>query len=144
MAEETTEPFSVRIEVRGYETDALGHVNASVYGQYAEHARWKLFEKAGIRQRDLLAARIGPVVLELHFSYRNELRAEDEVDVDCVVEWGEGRTMTTRQTLRRADGTVAAEVTGTAVVVDLDRRKAVADPRAALRELAAHPGLLGL
>ena len=39
--------FSTRIEVRGYELDALGHVNHAVYHQYAEVARMKGFVAAG-------------------------------------------------------------------------------------------------
>jgi hypothetical protein len=31
-----TEPFSVPITVRGYETDSQGHLNTSGYMQYAE------------------------------------------------------------------------------------------------------------
>ena len=33
------EPYSVPVTVRGYETDVQGHLNQSVYVNYAEHAR---------------------------------------------------------------------------------------------------------
>ncbi|MFF3150593.1 thioesterase, partial [Streptomyces sp. NPDC057927] len=35
-------PFTVRVTVRVYETDAQGHLNGNVYLQHAEHARWEL------------------------------------------------------------------------------------------------------
>ncbi|MFD9637777.1 acyl-CoA thioesterase, partial [Streptomyces violascens] len=54
------EPITVRISVRGYETDAQGHLNQSVYLQYAEHARWSALEHGGIRQSALLDKGVGP------------------------------------------------------------------------------------
>lgn len=48
------EPFSVAVTVRGYETDVQGHLNQSVYPQYAEHARWSLLQAAGIGRTDLM------------------------------------------------------------------------------------------
>ncbi len=40
--------FVVRIEARGYEVDANGHVAGSVLLQYAQHARWECLRAAGI------------------------------------------------------------------------------------------------
>ncbi|WP_353945564.1 thioesterase family protein [Streptomyces sp. HUAS MG91] len=138
------EPFSVRVEVRGYETDTQGHLNQAVYLQYAEHARWAMLRDAGIEQHDLLARRVGPVVLETTIRYLRELRAGDSVDVGCVFEWGEGKTFRVLQEIRKTDGTLSAEITGVGGVLDLDRRKLVADPREIFKELAKDPGAFGL
>ena len=40
--------FQVRVTVRGYELDSLGHLNQAVYLQYAEHARWEILRAAGL------------------------------------------------------------------------------------------------
>ncbi|MFJ4715479.1 acyl-CoA thioesterase [Streptomyces sp. NPDC088785] len=138
------EPFSVRVEVRGYETDVQGHLNQAVYLQYAEHARWALLRHTGIDQSDLLARRVGPVVLETNIRYLRELRAGDTVDVECVFEWGEGKTFRVRQAIRKTDGTLSAEITAVGGVLDLERRKLLADPRKAFEELAKDPAPLGL
>ncbi|EMF53657.1 MULTISPECIES: acyl-CoA thioesterase [Streptomyces] len=138
------EPFSVPVTVRGYETDVQGHLNQSVYLQYGEHARWSLLQAAGIRQADLMAKGVGPVALETTISYRRELLAGDEVEVSCVFVWGEGRTFRIEQTVRRTDGTVAAEIAGVGGLMDLKLRKLVADPRAYFRALAKDPSLFGL
>jgi acyl-CoA thioester hydrolase len=136
--------FSVPITVRGYETDAQGHLNQSVYLQYAEHARWAHLEYAGIRQADLLARGVGPVVLETTVRYRRELRAGDEVDVSSRFVWGDGRTFRVEQTVVKRDGTLAAEVTAVGGFLDLAERKLVADPREPMRSLASDPDVLGL
>ncbi|MFE5394455.1 acyl-CoA thioesterase [Streptomyces sp. NPDC056568] len=139
-----SEPFSVPVTVRGYETDTQGHLNQAVYLNYAEHARWSLLRAAGIRQTDLVARGVGPVALETTIRYRRELVAGDEVEVSCVFEWGEGKTFRIVQVLRTADGTVAAEIEAVGGLMDLTARKLVADPRQRFRELASDPGLFGL
>lgn len=141
---EAAEPFAVRVTVRGYETDTQGHLNQSVYLQYAEHARWSLLQASGIRQSAMVDRRIGPVTLETTIRYRRELRAGDEVDVTCAFVWGEGRTFRIEQTVRKTDGTVAAEVSAVCGMLDLTERKLLPDPQAALRELAEDPAQMGL
>ncbi|MGA5038646.1 acyl-CoA thioesterase [Streptomyces capoamus] len=139
-----TGPFSVRVTVRGYETDVQGHLNQAVYLNYAEHARWSLLQAAGISQTGLLARGVGPVALETNIRYLRELLAGDEVDVTCVFEWGGGKTFRVRQEIRRTDGTVAAEVTAVGGLLDLRERRLVPDPRKVFQELTPDVSLLGL
>ncbi|MER6385028.1 acyl-CoA thioesterase [Streptomyces sp. NPDC001250] len=139
-----SEPFSVRVTVRGYETDVQGHLNQAVYLNYAEHARWSLLKAAGVTQAELIGRGVGPVSLETTIRYRQELLAGDEVDVTCGFEWGEGKTFRIRQEVRKTDGTVAAEITAVAGLLDLEARKLIADPGRAFKELTSEPGLFGL
>ncbi|KAB1978595.1 acyl-CoA thioesterase [Streptomyces triticiradicis] len=139
-----TEPFSVPVTVRGYETDVLGHLNQSVYLQYAEHARWSVLRAAGIGQADLAARGVGPVVLETTIRYLRELRAGDEVEVTCAFLWGEGKSFRIEQTVRKTDGTVSAEITAVGGLMDLTERRLVPGARDAFKSLAADPGPLGL
>ncbi|WP_329414973.1 acyl-CoA thioesterase [Streptomyces sp. NBC_00704] len=139
-----SEPFAVRVTVRGYETDVQGHLNQSVYLNYAEHARWSLLHAAGITQAELLGKGLGPVALETTIRYRRELLAGDEVDVSCVFEWSGGKTFRIEQTVTKTDGTVAAEITAVGGLLDLTARRMVADPQNIFRELADDPALFGL
>ncbi|WP_354643085.1 acyl-CoA thioesterase [Kitasatospora camelliae] len=140
----TDHGFAVPVTVRGYETDSQGHLNQAVYLQYAEHARWAYMQEAGVRQADLIANGIGPVVLETTVRYRRELRAGDEVQVSCRFIWRDGRTFGIDQAITRADGVLAAEITCVAGFLDLTERRLVPDPREAVRPLAAKPDRLGL
>jgi len=144
VAEHAADPFSVQVTVRGYETDALGHLNQNVYLQYAEHARWCVLQAAGLGQAELVAKGVGPVVLETTIRYLRELRAGDEVEVTCAFEWGEGKTFRMAQTIRKQDGTVSAELTLTGGLLDLRERRLVADPQGYFRALAVDPELFGL
>ncbi|ANS68976.1 hypothetical protein SLINC_6752 [Streptomyces lincolnensis] len=139
-----SEAFAVPVTVRGYETDVQGHLNQSVYINYAEHARWSLLQAAGISQSGLIGSGVGPVALETTIRYRRELIAGDEVQVTCHFTWSEGKTFTIEQTIRKTDGTVAAEITAVGGLLDLKERRLVADPREHFKELASDPGLFGL
>lgn len=139
-----TGPFSVRVTVRGYETDVLGHLNQSVYLNYAEHARWSLLQAAGISQSGLIAKGVGPVTLETTIRFKRELRAGEEVDVTCDFLMDESKILRVEQEIRKTDGTVAAEITATGGLMDLKERKLVADPREYFRALASDPRLFGL
>jgi acyl-CoA thioester hydrolase len=132
------------VTVRGYETDVLGHLNQSVYLNYAEHARWSLLQAAGIGQNELIGKGVGPVALETTIRYLRELRAGDETLVTCVFSWGEGKTFRIEQQIRKPDGTVAAEITAVSGLMDLKERRLVRDPREYFRALAADARLFGL
>lgn len=127
-----SQPWSIRIPVRTYELDSLGHVNQAVYHQYAEVARVEGFIAAGCRWEELFAARTAPVLLSSTIDFRRELRAGDQVDVTCEVKFGDGKTFRADSVIRKADGTVSAEVTCVIGVMDLERRKLLPDPRAVL------------
>lgn len=139
-----SEPFSVRVTVRGYETDVQGHLNQAVYLNYAEHARWSLLQEAGISQPGLISLGVGPVTLETTIRYKRELLAGDEADVSCAFTWSDGKVFTIGQTITKADGTVAAEITAVGGLLDLERRKLVPNPQGVFRDLAKDPGLFGL
>lgn len=137
-------PFTVRITVRVYETDAQGHLNGNVYLQHAEHARWELLRAAGIHQGDLLEKGVSPVNLETTIRYHREVVAGDDVDVSCAFVFGEGKSFRVEQAMTRPDGTLVAEVSNVGGVLDLNERRLVSDPRESFRAVAAHPEVAGL
>ncbi|MER5525813.1 acyl-CoA thioesterase [Streptomyces sp. NPDC002677] len=138
-----SEPYSVRVTVRGYETDVQGHLNQAVYLNYAEHARWSLLQAAGLTQAELIGRGVGPVALETTIRYKRELLAGDEVDVTCVFEWGEGKTFRVLQSITKADGTLAAEVDAVGGLLDLEARRLIDRPSEVFKELTSAPDLFG-
>jgi acyl-CoA thioester hydrolase len=136
--------FQVRVAVRGYELDLQGHVNQAVYLQYGEHARWQCFQAAGLGPDVLVAAGVGPVVLENTIRYLRELRAGDEADVSCRFLWGGGKTFQVEQDYTRIDGVPVARVTGVVGLMDRATRRLVPDPVERFRALATDVTYLGL
>lgn len=141
-AVQTSMTFFVDVTVRGYELDTQGHLNQAVYLQYAEHARWELLRAAGLPQEKLLADGVGPVALEVTVKFRRELRGGERVRVSCRFDYGQGKTFTIAQQILKEDGTVAAEITGVAGILDLTTRRLVDDPAGRLAALAKDPELL--
>ncbi len=138
------EHFQVRIAVRGYEIDAQGHLNGVVYLQYAEHARYECLRAAGVSQRALLAAGVGPVQLETSIRFHRELRGGDEVDASCAFIFGDDKTFRVEQEFRRPDGTLVAQLTNVGGLLNLTQRRLVSDPAGRFRALARSPDVLGL
>jgi acyl-CoA thioester hydrolase len=124
--------YRIPITVRSYELDALGHVNHAVYHQYAEVARMTGFTAAGCDWDGLMDDRVAVVLLSTTVNFRGELRAHDEIEVTCRLKFGTGKTFNIESMIIKADGTVAAEVYCIVGLMDLDARKLLTDPRAAL------------
>jgi acyl-CoA thioester hydrolase len=135
-------PFSVRIQVRGYELDRQGHLNQAVYMQYAEHARWQFLQAAGFTADVLGEAGIGPVLLKATVRFQRELRAGDEVDVGCAISGGQGKLVELMQRFHTPDGIPVARIDSVIGLLDLTSRRLLPDPRAKLRELATRPDML--
>jgi len=140
-----TGPFEVRLEVRSYELDTQGHVTTAAYLQYADHARWKLLDAAGVDLEEMRRAGLGPVTLETTVRFVQELRLGHEVDVSCVFHWPGGRTGRVTQQLHRVDdGSLVAELSSIGGLLDLTARRLVREPGAVWRRLARRPEMLGL
>src|SRR4051794_32923279 len=133
--------FTVDFTVRGYETDAQGHLNTAVYLQYAEQARWELLRTAGLRQAELLASGVGPVNLETTIRFHQELLAGDQVSVSCEFVWGTGKSFRVEQVFRTPEDELVAEVTGVGGLLDLIRRRLIPDPAGRFRSLTDKPEL---
>jgi acyl-CoA thioester hydrolase len=136
--------FQVRVGARGYEVDLNGHVAGVVLLQYGQHARWECLRAAGVDYSEFARSGIGTVSLEENICFHRELKAGDEVDISCVFDWPHGKTFRVRQELRRADGTLVAEIENVGGLLDLATRRLLTDPDTHWRSAAAVPELLGL
>src|SRR3954453_18732227 len=140
----STEPFSVRLEVRVFEVDPQLHLGGGFYVKYGDHARFRCVQAAGVSVEELLADGLGPVNLETVIRYHRELCGGDQVDVSCDWEWGDGKTYRVRHLMRHVDGTLAAEISHVSGLLDLRTRRLVAVPAREWRVRAASPEFLGL
>ena len=124
--------FEHQVSVRWRDTDALGHVNNAVYLTYLEEARDAFY----------LHALGDPiyVVVHLEIDFRAEVRHDNRiVHVEIGVEQVGTTSLTTRETLRTADGEVVADAHVITVRWDQGARGAVPftdEQRARLGEFA--------
>jgi thioesterase-3 len=64
--------MSIKIKVRSYEIDVLGHVNNAVYFNYLEHARVEYLRIAGIPFESFLEDGIYPVLVNININYKSQ------------------------------------------------------------------------
>jgi acyl-CoA thioester hydrolase len=132
----------MRLAVRSYEVDRLGHVNHAVYHQYGELARVGGFEAAGLQWVKMTEGGMGPVMLHTSVEFRRELRVGDEFDVTCELRFKGGKTFHLDTLITKLDGTVSAEVRCLLGVMDLEARKLFPDARQALESAGLNPAAL--
>lgn len=86
----TSEPFSVRFQVRDYECDLQGIVNNAVYQHYLEHARHEFLRARGFSFAELTSRGIHLVVVRAELDYRRPLRPGDDFEVRLRCQRSEG------------------------------------------------------
>lgn len=136
--------YTTRLDVRLSDIDAQGHMTGAAYIEFANHSLWKCAQTAGVDVDAFLASGVGPVNLATNIRYLHELRGGDQVDVSCQLTFGDGRTYQVDHELRTTAGDLAATVTSTFGLLDLQQRKLVPDPAARWRQFADRPDVLGL
>ncbi|KOX03197.1 hypothetical protein ADK66_28770 [Micromonospora sp. NRRL B-16802] len=142
---ETPVPHSTHIIIRSDDIDSNGHVRGSQYLSYAVHARWSALAEAGLSVKKLAAAGFGPVELDVSIKYRRELMLGDEIDVETRFEYPSPKIVKVVQsTIRRSDGTVAAEVTSLTGLMNLTERKLVDNAAAVWRRFLREPSIVDL
>ncbi len=127
------------VDMRWRDLDAYGHVNNAVYQTYLEEARDAAIKQA-LREA---TERFEHVLARVAIDFRRELTLTDgPLRVECrVVQFGNA-SLRTRETIRAANGELAAEAE--AVVVAIDRTSRRPRPlteaeRAALARVGATP-----
>lgn len=136
--------FTTRLDVRLSDIDAQGHMTSSAYVAFGNHALWSCVRAAGVDVDALLASGVGPVNLETTIRFLRELRGGDLVHVSCQLAFGDGTTYQVEHELRTTAGELAANITSTVGLLDLERRRLVPDPASRWRQFADRPELLGL
>ena len=129
--------YTVDIDVRFRDIDALGHVNNAVYATYVEQARTRYF-------RDVLEIDISQssnVLASLSIDFRRPIELPDE-DVTVTVELADlGRSSATMTHEIRVGDAVAAEAEATIVALDPETGKPAPIPEEHRAKMESYHGL---
>ena len=121
--------FRTEFQVRGYELDGYGHVNHSVYLQYAEYARWCMIEEAAGGAKYFQKHGVAPVVVRVEIDYREPSYLAEWIVVETQLIEYRTRVARMRQTMKKRDtGKVAAEEIVTFLVVDAQGKAVTLPP----------------
>lgn len=109
-------PYTVNIDVRFRDIDALGHVNNAVYATYIEQARTRYFRDV----LDMDVSQSSNVLASLSIDFRRTVELSDD-RVTVTVDLAElGRSSATMTHEVRVGDAVAAEAEATIVSLDPD------------------------
>jgi YbgC/YbaW family acyl-CoA thioester hydrolase len=110
--------FKTEVQVRGYELDGYGHVNHSVYLNYAEFARWRMTEEATGGSSYFKDRGVNPVVVRAEVDYREPCLLAEWLVVETSMHEFRGRVARFKQRIvKRESGKVAAELLMTLLCV---------------------------
>jgi acyl-CoA thioester hydrolase len=127
------------IEIRWRDLDSFGHVNHVVFLTYLEEARDEWLGRALGNPDDVWSY----VVARVEIDYRRELRLEDDVVVArCRLERIGNSSVTTRESISKRDGELAAEARAVLVARDEEsgRSRPIHDRERAAFEAAGGSG----
>lgn len=130
-------PVVIRENVRWGDLDAFEHVNNTVYFQYFESVRIKLFERIGFfpHPRD---GKVGPIMGALNCRFRRPLRYPDVIQIGAKVTTVQDDRMETAYIIfSETLNAVAAEGTGLVVAYDYAANARGALPAAVKAAIAA-------
>ncbi len=120
----------IRITVRSYEIDILGHVNNSVYLNYLEHARVEYLRKAGVPFESFFHEGIYPLVANVNINYKKPAVVNDNLEiVGKFVKIGR-TSVTIEMNINNIDSNeIICESISTYVFVDVKKNKPTAIPK---------------
>lgn len=119
--------FYYELMIREHHLDSYGHVNNATYVQILEEARWESITRKGYGYEKVQNSQIGPVILEVSVKFRKEVKLREVIRVSVETEPMKGKIGLIKQTIFKADGTIALEGYVTYGLFDLKSRKLI-DP----------------
>lgn len=117
--------------------DTFGHVNNAVYLSIYEEARWDFITRNGLGLDQILASKIGPVLLDLNLTFKSELGNREKIKIvsQARPEMRNKYVMVLDQKILKESGKVASTLTISVGMMDLQLRKLIAPTKEWLKAL---------
>ncbi len=118
--------FSYELTILEHHLDTFGHVNNAKYIEIFEQARWDLITKNGFGLKEVVAKKIGPVILELQCRFKKELRLREKIRVETTVLSYEKKIGKLSQKIFNSNNELSCEAEFTIALWDTAERKLIA------------------
>ena len=116
-----------KVTIRESHLDTFGHINNAMYLTLFEEARWELITQNGYGLKEVMKRKQGPIILEINIKYLKEVRLREEISFTIELLEYKSKVGKLLQKMLKADGSVAAEMTMTFGLFDLEARRMI-DP----------------
>jgi YbgC/YbaW family acyl-CoA thioester hydrolase len=115
------------ILIRESHLDTFGHMNNAMYLTLFEEARWESITKNGYGLKDILKIQKGPVILDAQIKFLKEIRLREQISMTLELLEYKSKVGKLFQQMLKSDGTIAAELTMSFGLFDLQARRLI-DP----------------
>ena len=106
--------------------DIFGHVNNSKYLELYEDARWDFMTRHGYGMQKIMDEQIGPVILDLHLTFRRELKNRDEFHIETIYQGQKNKLVSIfHQKMVSPEGKTLSTLELTVGLMDLKKRKLI-------------------
>jgi len=124
--------FERTFQVAWAHLDANGHMANVAFLDVAVDVRFMYFESCGFPPSEWAKLRVGPVVRRDEVDYHRELRMLQQFRVNILLAGlaDDASRFRIRNEFRREDGELAARITSTGGILDLNARKLISPPPA--------------
>lgn len=107
--------------------DTFGHVNNAVYLALYEEARWDFITRNNLGLKEILATKIGPVLLDLQLTFKAELKLREKIKIVTQARpvMRNKFVMQLDQKMIKEDGKTASTIILSVGMMDLNARKLI-------------------
>src|SRR3989338_5606515 len=111
--------FQYPVLIKEHHLDTFSHVNNATYLQLLEEARWELLNTHGINLKSIHESGIGPVVLECHIKFIQELKLRQPIIIESQMLTYEKKVGIMRQDIIDEHGNIYSQAKVTFGVFDM-------------------------
>ena len=118
--------FEYKFQVLEKHLDTFGHVNNATYLELYEEARWDFITKNGYGLDKVQQNKVGPVILDIHLSFKKELKNRENVLVKSqTLDYINSLVMSLKQEMYKEGGELANTLVMHVGLFDLENRKLI-------------------
>lgn len=119
--------YEYELTILEHHLDTFGHVNNAVYLEMYEEARWDFITRNNLGLKEILATKVGPVLLDLQLTFKAELKLREKIKIvsQARSEMRNKYVMQLDQKMLKEDGKVASMITLSVGMMDLNARKLI-------------------
>lgn len=121
--------LSVKLIVRSYELDSLGHVNHAVYLNYFEYGRTEYLNSLGIPFDSFIKEGKFPVMVNINVNYKRPAKLYDELEIfGSLKKMGKSSVTMYQKIINTKTKELICEATGTYVFIDSKTERPILVP----------------
>lgn len=119
--------YEYELTILEHHLDTFGHVNNAVYLEMYEEARWDFITRNNLGLKEILATKVGPVLLDLQLTFKAELKLREKIKIvsQAKPEMRNKYVMQLEQKMIKEDGKIASLITLSVGMMDLNARKLI-------------------